>query len=146
MRQVGKTTLMKSLFENIKSSAKLWFDFDNSLDQKIFEDIEYKNIYLSLRDLAKINMLSDINKSQSFENAVINQLQSYGKVSFYNKSNASEIDAISDNKIAFEIKINGTEQDIKKTAKIAQTLDISNSYVISKKYSKLKKTVFAEFF
>lgn len=44
-RQVGKTTLMKQIFDEIESHSKLWFDFDNPLDQKIFEDIEYKNIY-----------------------------------------------------------------------------------------------------
>ena len=30
----------------------MWFDLDNPLDQKVFEDIDYNNIYLRLRDLA----------------------------------------------------------------------------------------------
>ena len=45
MRQVGKTTLMRALFDGISDSRKLWFDFDNPLDQKLFENEEYKNIY-----------------------------------------------------------------------------------------------------
>lgn len=53
MRQVGKTVLMRQIFDNIKSSNKLWFDFDNPLDQKVFENIEYRNIYLRLRELAR---------------------------------------------------------------------------------------------
>jgi hypothetical protein len=44
MRQVGKTTLMRQLFDKI-SEKKIWFDLDNPLDLKIFEDIDYNNIY-----------------------------------------------------------------------------------------------------
>ncbi len=52
MRQVGKTTLMRQVYEGIDNSPKLWFDLDNPLDQKVFEDIDYNNIYIRLRDLA----------------------------------------------------------------------------------------------
>ena len=52
MRQVGKTTLMRKVYEEKNDSPKLWFDLDNPLDQKVFEDIDYNNIYLRLRDLA----------------------------------------------------------------------------------------------
>ncbi len=52
MRQVGKTVLMRQLFESISSPYKLWFDFDNPLDQKMFEDTEYRNIYLRLQEAA----------------------------------------------------------------------------------------------
>lgn len=51
MRQVGKTTLMRQIFEETESQAKLWFDFDNPLDQKMFEDIDYKNIHGRLREM-----------------------------------------------------------------------------------------------
>lgn len=52
MRQVGKTTLMKHIFEELKEIPKVWFDFGNPLDQKTFEDIEYRNIYLRLQKQA----------------------------------------------------------------------------------------------
>lgn len=52
MRQVGKTTLLKQIHEKLGEKPKLWFDFDNPLDQKLFEDIEYKNIYQHLKNLA----------------------------------------------------------------------------------------------
>lgn len=52
MRQVGKTTLMRQIFEDIQQ-PKLWFDFDNPLDQKVFEDIDYKLIHKRLLDVAK---------------------------------------------------------------------------------------------
>jgi predicted AAA+ superfamily ATPase len=48
MRQVGKTTLVKQLLEELGDKPKLYFDFDNPLDQKLFEDEEYNNIYKRL--------------------------------------------------------------------------------------------------
>jgi predicted AAA+ superfamily ATPase len=48
MRQVGKTSLMKMLFE-ITVNPKLWFDFDNPLDQIPFESIDYNQIYYELK-------------------------------------------------------------------------------------------------
>ncbi len=47
MRQVGKTTLMKQIFDEV-SFPKLWFDFDNPLDMLHFENIDYDSIYNSL--------------------------------------------------------------------------------------------------
>ena len=47
MRQVGKTTLMKQLFEDV-DSPKLWFDFDNPFDMLHFENINYDAIYETL--------------------------------------------------------------------------------------------------
>ena len=53
MRQVGKTTLMKQLFDDVLDRKKLWFDFDNPLDQKVFENEDYKRIYKRLQEMAK---------------------------------------------------------------------------------------------
>ncbi|MCX6793484.1 MAG: ATP-binding protein [Candidatus Gottesmanbacteria bacterium] len=47
MRQVGKTTLMRQLYDEI-NTAKLWYDLDNPLDQKIFESLDYHSIYAYL--------------------------------------------------------------------------------------------------
>lgn len=47
MRQVGKTTLMRQLFEDFEGK-RLWFDLDNPLDQMIFENIDYNAIYNDL--------------------------------------------------------------------------------------------------
>jgi predicted AAA+ superfamily ATPase len=52
MRQVGKTTLAKQLLESLGDKPKLYFDLDNPLDQKLFEDEEYNNIYKRLVDAA----------------------------------------------------------------------------------------------
>jgi len=55
MRQVGKTTLMQALFKEISSSKKLWFDLDNPLDQKIFENEDYESIYEILAEQARLS-------------------------------------------------------------------------------------------
>lgn len=48
MRQVGKTTLMKQVFEEVKG-PKLWYDFENPLDMMHFENIDYDAIYEVLK-------------------------------------------------------------------------------------------------
>ncbi len=47
MRQVGKTSLMRLLFNEFVGK-KLWFDLDNPLDQLAFENIDYNAIYSEL--------------------------------------------------------------------------------------------------
>lgn len=47
MRQVGKTTLMRQLYDDFEGK-RLWFDLDNPLDQMIFENIDYNSIYSDL--------------------------------------------------------------------------------------------------
>jgi len=49
MRQVGKTTLLKQLFDSIEG-PKLWFDLDNPLDQLVFEEQDYNAIFQRFRD------------------------------------------------------------------------------------------------
>jgi len=51
MRQVGKTTLMKQLYENT-DRPKLWFDFENPLSLLQFENINYDAIYEGLKNEA----------------------------------------------------------------------------------------------
>lgn len=51
MRQVGKTTLIRQVFEEIKK-PKVFLDFTNPLEQKIFEEVEYRNIYERLTEMA----------------------------------------------------------------------------------------------
>lgn len=48
MRQVGKTSLMRMLYD-ITNKPKLWFDFDNPLDQILFEAVDYNQIYYQLK-------------------------------------------------------------------------------------------------
>lgn len=47
-RQSGKTTLLRSFYDDLPDGQKLWFDLENPLHQKMFEDIDYDNIYKNL--------------------------------------------------------------------------------------------------
>lgn len=51
MRQVGKTTLMRQLYDLI-NGPKVWFDLDNPLDQMIFEDVDFNTIFKNLSQRA----------------------------------------------------------------------------------------------
>lgn len=51
MRRVGKTTLYRALFESISSNNKIFLDIENPLYQKLFEEIDYHNIWHNLTEL-----------------------------------------------------------------------------------------------
>lgn len=48
MRRVGKTTLLRYIFEKIVSKNKLFLDIENPLDQIIFEEKDFNNILNNL--------------------------------------------------------------------------------------------------
>lgn len=49
MRQVGKTTLFRMLFDEIKSANKVFLDMENPIAQKVFEETDYDNIRANLK-------------------------------------------------------------------------------------------------
>jgi len=51
MRQVGKTTLMKQLYEQV-NEPKLWYDFENPLNLMHFENVNYDAVYELLKNEA----------------------------------------------------------------------------------------------
>lgn len=51
MRRVGKTTLYRMLFDEIKSDNKVFLDLENPVDQKIFEEEDYNNIWSNLKEV-----------------------------------------------------------------------------------------------
>jgi predicted AAA+ superfamily ATPase len=51
MRQVGKTTLMRQVFDKIKSPNKIFLDLENPLNQKIFEEENFDNILSNLEEI-----------------------------------------------------------------------------------------------
>ena len=44
MRRTGKTTLLKKVYSGIPNN-KIWFDFENPINIKIFEDIDFDDVY-----------------------------------------------------------------------------------------------------
>ncbi len=53
MRRTGKTVIMNSLFDIIQSKNKVFFDLENPLNRKIFEENNYDNIW---KNLEKFNI------------------------------------------------------------------------------------------
>lgn len=49
MRRVGKTTLLQMIFDEIPSKNKVFLDIENVLDQLIFEEIDFNNIWANLK-------------------------------------------------------------------------------------------------
>ena len=49
MRRVGKTTLFKMIYDKIETQNKGFFDLENPLNQKIFEEEDYNNIWANLK-------------------------------------------------------------------------------------------------
>lgn len=103
--------------------------FSKSIDRSVAGG---KKVYFT--DTGLLNIIGRVSEAQLFENAVVNQLAQYGRVSFYNKRNTAEIDAILDNHTAFEIKVTGSSQDLSKLYTLSSELGISEALVISKKF------------
>jgi hypothetical protein len=109
---------------------KLLPKYSKSLDRSVAGG---KKVFFS--DTGTLKHIGDVSFGQVLENAVVNQLTSYGAVSFYNSTSASEIDAIFENKIAFEIKARGSTYDLLKLDKLSQKLSIPTAYVLSNEWS-----------
>lgn len=62
MRRTGKTVMMNSLFNAVQSKNKVFFDLENPLNRKLFEEENYDNIW---KNLEKFN-LSDKEKAYIF--------------------------------------------------------------------------------
>jgi len=114
---------------------KLLPKYSKSIDRSVAGG---RKVYFS--DNGILNIVGRLSDAQLLENSVINQLASYGPVSFYNKRNTAEIDAIIDGKIAMEIKNKGTAADLKQLKAIAEKLKIKKQYIVTKVF--LEKTGF----
>jgi len=48
MRRVGKTTLLKQLYNEVKSGNKVFLDMENQTDRMLFDEKDYNNIWNNL--------------------------------------------------------------------------------------------------
>ncbi len=51
MRRTGKTTLLKMLFEKVGSENKLMLDMENLINQKVFSEIDFNNVWNGLKEM-----------------------------------------------------------------------------------------------
>jgi len=50
MRRTGKTTTLRMLFDKVSSGNKLMLDMENLINQRIFEELDFDNVWNGLRD------------------------------------------------------------------------------------------------
>lgn len=74
------------------------------------EIVKAKKLYFV--DNGLLNVLSDVSIGQQFENAVYNQLRSFGKISYFALKTGKEIDFIVDGEWAYEVKQTPLELDL----------------------------------
>lgn len=78
MRQVGKTFLLQHLFSLIASENKIFLDFENPLNRKIFEEEDYDAVWNNLKPLG----ITNTQKAYIFLDEV-QHLKSIGSVAKY---------------------------------------------------------------
>ena len=49
MRRGGNTTLLQMIYDKISSNNKVFLDIENILEQKVFEETDFNNIWANLR-------------------------------------------------------------------------------------------------
>lgn len=114
--------------------------FSKSIDRSIAGG---KKLYFS--DTGILNIIGKVNEGQLFENAIANQLKSYGKLSFYNQRNTAEIDFIINNEVAIEVKTTATEKDLVRTKHRAEKIGINKTFLVSRNFCNLENTIFPTF-
>ncbi|MFO7882757.1 MAG: ATP-binding protein [Kosmotogaceae bacterium] len=114
--------------------------FTHSIDRSVAGG---KKVYFS--DTGILNLITKTTAGQLLETTVANQLQHYGKLSYYNKRNTAEIDFILNDEIALEVKQKAIEPDIRKLEKLADKLSIPNYYVVSNTADIQKRVIFPWF-
>jgi predicted AAA+ superfamily ATPase len=51
MRRVGKTTLLRMIYDSIKDDNKVFLDLENLIDQEIFQEKDFNNIWANLKQV-----------------------------------------------------------------------------------------------
>ena len=87
MRQVGKTTLMRQVYDEVEE-PKIWFDFDNPLDQKVFEDIDYNAVFQRIQNMSsagtrKLSVFIDEIQNYPDITRIVKYLMDHYGVKFY---------------------------------------------------------------
>jgi uncharacterized protein len=94
------------------------------------EIVKARKIYFLDNGLA--SMCAELGSGAKFENAVFNQLQHYGEISYFQLKTGNEIDFVLDQKMAIEVKETGDARDLKNAQNLAKSLDIEPCFVVGR--------------
>jgi len=152
MRRVGKTTLLREIYDNLPEN-KLWFDFENPLNIKYFEETDYDDILQNfitkgLRKNKKAYVFID--EAQNYPNIskIVKYLNDHYKIKFFLTGSASFYlknlfsESLAGRKIIFELfPLNFEEflifkeQDIEKYKRIKKKKKVKEiEYELYNKY------------
>lgn len=111
--------------------------YSGSIDREISRS---KKVYIC--DTGIINLFSNIGEGNLYENAVFNNLRTYGKLNYFQNRSGLEIDFIlPERKIALEVKIKAIPQYVQRLKRLSESLKFNEYYVISKVYSDEEKVI-----
>ena len=99
----------------------------NSADREI---VKARKIYFLDNGIASIS--AELSSGAKFENAVFNQLQAFGDVSYYQLKTGNEIDFIVNKNTAFEVKETAFDNDLKRLMHLAKNLKIDRCFIIGR--------------
>jgi predicted AAA+ superfamily ATPase len=154
MRRVGKTTLLQMIYDKIESKNKAFLDMDNILEQRVFEEIDFNNIWANLKAYGITNkekayiFLDEIQAKPEIVKAIKYLYDHYdvkfiltGSSSFYLKNYFPE--SLSGRKVLFElyplnfeefILFKGVEKEVHKSFKDKNE---NKNYISFQKFEKL---------
>lgn len=99
----------------------------NSPDREI---VKAKKIYFLDNGIASVS--AELSSGSKFENAVFNQLHSFGEISYFQLKSGKEIDFIINKNVAFEVKEGAVDHDLRNLKNLAKNLNIDNCFVIGR--------------
>ena len=154
MRRVGKTTLMQMIYDKIESKNKAFLDMDNILEQRVFEEIDFNNIWANLKAYGITNkekayiFLDEIPAKPEIVKAIKYLYDHYnvkfiltGSSSFYLKNYFPE--SLLGRKVLFELYPLNFEEFIlfkgveKETHKSFKDKNENKNYILFQKFKKL---------
>lgn len=92
-----------------------------------------------------LNVITELNRGQLFENAVFNQLKSKGELGYLRKKSGTEVDFILNKEEAYEVKNTASQVDAERLEKNIRDSKIKKGRVVSKNYTKAKNVIFGQF-
>lgn len=99
----------------------------NSPDREI---VKAKKLYFLDNGIASVS--AELSSGSKFENAVFNQLHSFGEISYFQLKSGKEIDFIINKNVAFEVKEGAVDHDLRNLKNLAKNIDIENCFVIGR--------------
>ncbi len=155
MQRTGSKLDISKLASELKISRPTVYSYLNFLSSTYFlhlvppysksidrEVSSAKKVYFC--DTGLLNWLTRLSDGALFENAIFNQIKTYGEIKYYQKRSGAEIDfVIPEQSLAFEVKITATERDLKKLERLSSELNFKKYFIISKNYTELPHTILA---